>query len=146
MSDKKTVADLFKKAPKTVFYIGSASGFFFIGDSKAWKECSNKINNRCKDLYEMKQLAAHKNLPKILDDIARLADQKKKDKNAIHARIAVLEKTMNSISTPWVDIWDREPKKVSEKEGESGYAIVVEGIEDGDFWLKNEFDKRYGRL
>ena len=142
---KKTIAELFKKAPNTVFYIGAESGFFFIGNAKRWEKYSKKINGKCRDLHDSKQLAAHKNLPRILNDVVALVNNPEKlNKNACGMVVGRLAKTLDNIATPWVDIWDRTPIEICEKELEQGYAIKVEGLEEGKFWTKDEFDSVYG--
>ena len=44
---KKTVEEIMKAAPETIFYIGSASGYFFIGNYEAWKRDGRAINEKC---------------------------------------------------------------------------------------------------
>lgn len=140
---KKTVEEIMKAAPETIFYIGSASGYFFIGNYEAWKRDGQAINEKCRRAYESAQLAARKNTEKTLKELEYTLTAKKVDRSACVNRLSALNKISETLATEWVDIGNRVPEKIYEKEAERGYALVTKGLEEGRYWMKNEYDTKY---
>jgi hypothetical protein len=142
-SVKKTVDEIIESHPDTVFYVGTVSSYFFIGDREEWRKRRDLVNGHCMRKFDAAQYEARSNIPKLLKTLTVLTSARKIDRNTCMKRIADLQKYIIDLSQEWQNIGNRIPVKIYRKEGEDGVALIVQGLEGGGFWLKEEYDAKY---
>lgn len=141
----KTVDEIIKEHPRTTFYIGSRSGFFFIGDYTEWKKRKDLVNGACMRKYDSAQYEARSNVPDLLKDITKLVTDRRINRNACSKKIADLMHYVEDMAVEWENIGNRVPVKIDKKSIDDGIALIVKGLELGGFWLKEEYDRCYRR-
>lgn len=134
--------------PHEIVAIGALHGSAYVyfgeaGDTKKIEECFNKhLENikACRDRNERKMIRLVTNstaLPVDPDEklktIYHIAEEIAKSRNAL----AACERAINSFKP----IMERYVVRVHYKDTDECRAILVTGVEQGDFWMKKEFDK-----
>lgn len=143
------VEDIGSASPDTVFYIGSKSGFFFIGTMDEYKADVDKLSKQIHQYYEDLQIKAKNRLKtnvgksykinkgelneKFADRLAMVAKQIKED-------LATIDNATRILDT-WRDIPKRKVKSADKKDpliDPEGIILLVDGHEGG-VWFREEY-------
>ena len=143
------IEDIGSVSPDTVFYIGSKSGFFFIGTMDEYKADVDKLSKQIHQYYEDLQVKAKSRLKanvgksykinkgelneKFANRLAMVAKQIKED-------LATIDNTTHILDT-WRDIPVRKVKSADKKDpliDPKGIILLVDGPEGG-VWFKEEY-------
>lgn len=147
------VEEIAGTAPDTIFYIGSANGFFFIGDVKEYRAEIENISNKYLKYFKAQVIKANKT---ISDGLKPIQIDKEKDETVEKyanrmARLA--EALKQALQTkekliPYIESYkpfmQRIPTEVFKKDeilDPKGVVINLKGIEQGAYWFKSEYDK-----
>ena len=132
-------------------FIGAASGFFFIGTKKDYQEMIDGISdkyfmqfensaNKCKlRLKSSRQQMSNLKMIEGETD-SEFADRIFQSLKNYQLEISALDNAITRVKT-FVPLRNRIVTELYKKKYEDGTAIIVEGYEDGKFWLKEEWER-----
>lgn len=145
---KKLDRTVSKLPPQETLYIGSASGFFFIGTVTEFERKIDGITDRYRESFR-KTAISHENR---LHGMTHECLKKKDDENAfefaqrlidlgeaIKREIKTADKARKR-NAEFTDIRDRKVSDIYEKGIYHGIAIIVDGAENGGYWTKEEWE------
>lgn len=131
-----------------VLHIGSGTGFIFIGTRKEYDQQIDGVSKHYYDFYRSIPHAREKSILNTAIEIAKL----KRD----HKYKSELIKKVNKITTlynseiaaeDYIKIFkplrNRKVLEVYPRIQKDGICIIVEGIEQGRYWDKSEWDKEH---
>ena len=147
------VEEISATSPDTIFYIGSGSNFFFIGDINDYKADIAKISDGYLESFKrlleradsdiengLKPVSFDPNTDKSVDryedKLIRISNALKQAKNVKKKLTPYIEK--------YVPLMQRIPTEVSKKDAlldPKGIMIIVKGIEQGGCWFKSEYER-----
>lgn len=143
------VEDIGSASPDTVFYIGSKSGFFFIGTMDEYKADVDKLSKQIHQYYEDLQIKAQERLRKNTGESYKINKGESHEKFAnrlamvakqIKEDLATIDNTTRILDT-WRDIPVRKVKSADKKDpllDPKGIMLMVDGPEGG-VWFKEEY-------
>lgn len=142
------VDDIGTKSPDTIFYIGSKSGFFFIGTKAEYDESIDVLSAKIKASYQDSiakakerleantsksyKIKAKESLESFGDRLALAGKQIKNDLGIVDRNTEILD--------VWKDIPERKVKSADKKDpllDPKGVILIVAGPEGG-VWFKEE--------
>ena len=132
-----------------VLHIGSGTGFIFIGTRKEYDQQIDGVSKRYYDFYRSIPPAREKSILNTAIEIAKL----KRD----HRYKSELIKKVNKITAlynskiaaeDYIKIFkplrNRKVLEAYPRIQKDGVCIIVEGMEQGKYWDKSEWDKDHG--
>lgn len=120
--------------PDEVVYIGSGSGYLFIGTLKQYKVDFEQISDDC--TKQLNKTVARLN--GLVEHINEEIDKANQDLDG-HELPKIKERLTKTKKTLYERIVLDSYKKVMEDE--PGTAIIIRGSENGRFWLRSEYDR-----
>lgn len=133
-----------------LLFIGSSSGFFFIGTPKEFKERHETVQEKIKRRYRYSAMDRKRDLEKLMTTVD-VKDDPIEYAKALEARARdireVQEKLerMNERLFNFQPLKDRIVRDYYHKEL-GGIAVIVDGQEEGRFWTKEEWDSVYKNI
>ena len=133
-----------------ILHIGSGTGFIFIGTKKEYDQQIDGISKHYFDFYRSIPTAREKSILNMAIEIAKLKrDHKYKSKLVKIAE--KITKLYNSkiAAEDYIKVFkplrNRKVLEVYPRIQKDGICIILEGIEQGKYWDKSEWDKdHYG--
>lgn len=136
-----------------VLYIGSQSGFFFIGDKTEYEKRIDDISSKYETALASRLSAAQKDFENMTDKLLYLkkaesetiieyADRVQrtgKEYKRLHSLLPKIKEEKENFTA----LRTREVKDSYSKEVEGGFAIIIEGNEIGGYWMKSEWDAEH---
>lgn len=156
---KMSVADAVHKVaadyPDVVFYIGSKSGFFFIGTAEEFDNYGID-ENIGKKYYDIFVRSKYRTTLEYMDTLGGIPS--KKDVKSLDAKLDVWDKRKYAIERAWnkmmyydaaVRYWKPITERIvkdiyikderAEFDIPAGLVISIDGCEDGQYWFYHEF-------
>lgn len=134
---------------ETILNVGSATGWFFIGKKEDYEKNIEKISRSyLKDALEREKKYREKirGANEVLADSRLTFDELSKMIKKIRRYFPMLKKVEEYIDE-FIPIKDRDVKSVYDKnKKEDGICIVVKGKESGDFWDREEWERKNGKI
>lgn len=147
----KTIKDILENlGSDSIIAIGAGNSFVYIG-----KANDTEMIEKCFEDYLAKAMLQRSDYEKRLHNLVMKPPQLEPNSELeeqlkiIHARANSISSTLNALKQKqeYIDtykpIWEREVKESYYKAVDDCTAIIVKGLEQGDFWFKHEFDSRY---
>lgn len=134
--------------------IGSKCSYIFIGKKSEFYEDVKLIENELIDTAK-KSLSSFRIQKRLIVDPESSAHRFRKDFKgklvgiSSSERDALIKKLSEKIQikeeyiADFPSLLEREIKDIYPKPCSSGIAIIIEGVENGAFWVKEEYDRKY---
>jgi hypothetical protein len=134
-----------------VFFIGSASGWFFIGNKSSYEEMIDQISENYDKLFIRSDEYHTKKRAELLKDAENFKRKDEESDSEFADRMASLgkalateinaQKTARMKRREFKPIRGREIKETYCKDVEAGIAIAIDGHESGGYWTTDEWNK-----
>lgn len=137
------------KNDNEILHIGSGAGFIFIGTKKEYDQQIDGVSKHCYDFYKSIPPAKEKSILSAAIEIAKLK-RDHKYKSELVKKAEKISKLYNSkiAAEDYIKIFkplrNRKVLEVYPRIQKDGSCIIVEGIEQGKYWDKSEWDKDHG--
>lgn len=142
-----------------VVYCGSASSYWYIGEAKTAVRGINRVSGDYKHRFEILSKRTNKEIAKYTHEIAEkeeslsgLQGKERKDtEKTIRKRKQELESAKqrkvryDAALNPWIPFLQREVTDTYRLITADGTAIIVEGIEVGEYWDMDDWEARHER-
>lgn len=153
-----------KDNPNETLFIGSGVAYFFIGNAEQFDKDIDTINQKYIDGFKKSLYTAKIRLDNLKSQGEPTGEVVKEYWNNFgyltrkvlplekaiadyHKQIDTIEATIDKLTdylANYVHIKEREVISADKKEGlKDGISVIVEGIEEGRFWLKEEYETGY---
>lgn len=142
------------KGSDIILHIGAQSGFFFVGTAEEFEKeiddisdgfvpvLEDKIKNAQRDIELVSNATICKNFEEDIETFStRLTNAAAKLRTAIK----IIPETRAYIES-YTPMRKRKVKSFNKRIEENTVAIVVEGIENGDYWDRTEWDSAESHL
>lgn len=148
----KSIKEALKAVTDETVYIGSGSGFLYIGTKEGFCEKVDSLNEKYLSYFKRSLVEAEKQLNSFRDLTLSREPDEEIDTFAIRLinmgkKIESVQHKQKKIETylkNWKNIESRKVKEVYAKDpilDENGVVILVDGLESGDYWMKEEVKK-----
>lgn len=127
-----------------LLFIGSASGYFFVGTPREFKESREEVEEKIKKRFRLSYMDKARDVRKLLT-VIKVSEDPEEYATVLEIRARQirdeLEKLnrMNERLTEFQPLNERIVKDYYHK-ALGGLAIIVDGQEDGRYWTKEEWD------
>jgi len=142
------------KGSGVILHIGAQSGFFFVGTAEEFEKeiddisagfipvLEDKIKNAQDDIRLVAQTTIRKNYD---EDISVFSTRLTSAATRLRTAIKIIPEIKAYIKK-YTPIRKRKVKSFNKRIEENTIAIVVEGIENGDYWDRTEWDSAESHL
>ena len=133
-----------------VLHIGSGTGFVFIGTRKEYDQQIDVVSKRCYDFYKSIPPNREKSILSAAIEIAKLKRNYKYRSELVKIAEKITKLYNSKIAAEdYIKVFkplrNRKVLEVYPRIQKDGICIILEGIEQGKYWDKSEWDKdHYG--
>lgn len=131
-----------KQPKKKCLYIGTATGYIFIGTVRQYQEEIDRVDEDLKASFKLNAFSVAGDLWCAIDKLARVdsTEEKVEHWEKVNNRMAALE-SIAKRALAYKGLRTRRVKSVCDLE--RGRQILVDGSEHGNFWSEEEYEAVY---
>lgn len=134
----------------TIVAIGSGSSFMYFGEAGNMDEIDKRFNEYMTN-SKKKLTKCRKDLSSLILNPPKLTGNSKKDDKVIFSHGDGISKKVASIRSnekyvdTYLPVLDRKVKDIYHNEHDNCTTVIIEGLENGSFWFKSEYDKKFNK-